>query len=181
MTKPYDESEGKEIDEFDEEGIDEFDEEVIDEPDDEGIDEPETALDVPRSFRYEEDTTEHGASAEMDRDAPFDTLVSELDRTESTSGNLDELFDREEVDDVDSEQLWEQVEEGGVAQVDGTDREIRTIPKSKYCHGCEHFSAPPEVACLHEGSEIIELSTLETFRVANCPVVLKDEELERKY
>ena len=151
-------------------------------------DEPVTALDVPTSFAYEEDNPEKehpekepDVSVEPDTEAPLDTLVSEIDRKEGPSSDLDELFDREAVEDVDSEQLWEQVEEGTVDPVDGDEREIREISKSKYCHGCDHFSAPPEVACLHEGSEILDLSTLETFRVANCPVVLKDEELERKY
>ncbi|MHC3437373.1 hypothetical protein ACYJ1Y_04540 [Natrialbaceae archaeon A-gly3] len=48
----------------------------------------------------------------------------------------------------------------------------------KYCRRCEHFSAPPEVACENEGTEIVELVDLETFRVIDCPVVLNDERLD---
>lgn len=45
------------------------------------------------------------------------------------------------------------------------------VPKRAYCEGCEHFSAPPETACTHPGTEIRELVDVEHFRVVNCPVV----------
>ena len=55
---------------------------------------------------------------------------------------------------------------------------IHSIPKHTYCHRCEHFSAPPAVSCLHEGTTILEVERLDTFRVSNCPVAIEAEELE---
>ncbi|MFC7230986.1 hypothetical protein ACFQMM_05325 [Saliphagus sp. GCM10025308] len=60
-----------------------------------------------------------------------------------------------------------------------TEREYRTIPKRSYCHQCEYFSDPPTVACTHEGTEILEMPSMDTYRVVDCPVVLEDEALER--
>ena len=58
------------------------------------------------------------------------------------------------------------------------ERRIHSIPKHTYCHRCEHFSAPPAVSCLHEGTTILEVERLDTFRVSNCPVAIEAEELE---
>jgi hypothetical protein len=57
-------------------------------------------------------------------------------------------------------------------------REERVVDKGKYCRNCEYFSAPPEVRCTHEGTEIAEEVDMDHFRVVNCPVVREDEELE---
>ena len=58
------------------------------------------------------------------------------------------------------------------------ERRTHSIPKHTYCHRCEHFSAPPTVSCLHEGTTILEVERLDTFRVRNCPVAIEAEELE---
>ena len=61
-----------------------------------------------------------------------------------------------------------------------TSREPRvySIPKHTYCHRCEYFSEPPAVNCLHEGTTILEVERLDTFRVSNCPVAIEAEELD---
>ncbi|MCU4741699.1 hypothetical protein [Natronoglomus mannanivorans] len=95
------------------------------------------------------------------------------------------LFEHEDVEGIDRDTLWEQVEHGGVDTVDeqsraDTDREIREVQKREYCHGCDHFESPPDVGCRHEGTDILEFPTLETVRVADCPVVLEEEALEER-
>ena len=55
---------------------------------------------------------------------------------------------------------------------------VHSIPKHTYCHRCEYFSEPPAVSCLHEGTTILEVERLDTFRVSNCPVAIEAEELE---
>jgi hypothetical protein len=61
---------------------------------------------------------------------------------------------------------------------EGADRAERVVEKRSYCQGCEYFSAPPEVHCTHQGTEILEAVDMEHFRVVDCPVVAEDEELE---
>jgi hypothetical protein len=45
------------------------------------------------------------------------------------------------------------------------------VPKSDYCQSCPYLDAPPELACTHEGTEIVEVVDNERFRVRNCPMV----------
>lgn len=45
------------------------------------------------------------------------------------------------------------------------------VTKRSYCEQCPHFSAPPEAVCGHEGTEIVEMVSLDQFRVRNCPMV----------
>ena len=45
------------------------------------------------------------------------------------------------------------------------------VPKSDYCQSCPYLDSPPELACTHEGTEIVEVVDTEQFRVRNCPMV----------
>lgn len=95
------------------------------------------------------------------------------------------FFEREDVEGIDREALWEQVQREDTDGFDATetvhpDREIREIQKRDYCHGCEYFERPPNVGCTHAGTDILEFRSLETVRVADCPVVLEDEALEER-
>ncbi|MFC7212750.1 hypothetical protein ACFQO4_01480 [Saliphagus sp. GCM10025334] len=94
---------------------------------------------------------------------------------------VDDLFDREDVAEIDRERLWAELEDESTdsSPAASAEREYRTIPKRSYCHQCEYFSEPPAVACTHEGTEILEMPSMETYRVVDCPVVLEDEALER--
>jgi hypothetical protein len=50
-------------------------------------------------------------------------------------------------------------------------REEHVIPKADYCQQCEYFTDPPDVACEHEGTDIVSVEDFEHFRVRGCPVV----------
>ncbi|MFC6717778.1 hypothetical protein ACFQGT_09070 [Natrialbaceae archaeon GCM10025810] len=137
------------------------------------------------------DTIDRRTATESDdsssrRGVPLEDLVASLEERASKAGDepdaVHEFLERESVADLDTEALWERVEgERDPAPVDSeTEREVREIEKASYCHRCEHFARPPEVACTYDGSEILEMASLDTFRVINCPVVLEDERLERE-
>lgn len=112
-----------------------------------------------------------------------------LDETETDPSDRpaprDELFDRHDGDEFDGDRLWEHLEaddhDANDPDVDlqPVDREICEVEKRSYCHGCEHFADPPALACTRDGSEILAVSSMTTFRVADCPFVLEDETLER--
>ena len=139
------------------------------------------------------DETESGSDSDaLDRTGPLADLAATVtDReagtgpgidseagTDGSSPAVEELFDRESVTDIDSDRLWERLTDDAVDEpVRSDEREVREIDKGSYCHQCEHFAAPPTVACTREGTEILELTSVETFRVADCPVVLEDEAL----
>ena len=122
----------------------------------------------------------------IDRTGPLSDLAATVaDRdggTDDSSPGIDELFEREDVTDVDSERLWQRLEndEPVAEPARAKEREVREIEKGGYCHQCEHFAAPPTVACTLEGTDILEVTSFERFRVADCPVVLEDEALERR-
>ena len=142
-----------------------------------GNDTPGGTESDPTTTADPERTADEAADGE---DAPLSGLTDRI-RDREAEEDFDDLFDREDIEDVDREELWEQVEGTDDPLEDLTvEREVREVSKVKYCHQCEYFSAPPEVTCENEGTEIVELVDLETFRVVDCPVVLKDERLEEK-
>ncbi|MFC3958613.1 hypothetical protein [Halovivax cerinus] len=113
-------------------------------------------------FEFDDGTIATGVTESVDDDRAFE-----------------ELFEAVPVNELDSDRLWERLadDEAGPA-VDLADREIREIDKHRYCHQCEHFTDPPTLGCEHDGTSILELVDVETFRVANCPVVVEEEALE---
>jgi hypothetical protein len=64
--------------------------------------------------------------------------------------------------------------------VDGDDpgRDEVVVPKRRYCEGCQYFTEPPETACEHPGTDILELVDADHFLVADCPVVEWRRDLE---
>lgn len=116
-------------------------------------------------FSVDESTDRDGESSDRDGERADDAAA--------------ELFEETAVEELDSDRVWAQL------QSDETDpsgrvqgRNIREFDKRSYCHRCPHFSEPPAVRCAHEGTTILELVDVRTFRVANCPVVLEEESLE---
>jgi hypothetical protein len=105
---------------------------------------------------------------------------------------FEELFEELDREDVDDEELWAELSAGEApASGEGdlfsqlaeespteraeaaveTDDEEAVIPKNRYCQGCQYLSRPPDLACGHPGTEIVEVVDSERFRVRNCPVV----------
>ncbi|QLG48310.1 hypothetical protein [Natrinema halophilum] len=107
---------------------------------------------------------------------------SDTDRSKSGSPDFDDLFDSQDVADIDGDRLWEQLEaDESVASNDDltpTKRTVHEIEKRSYCQDCEYFADPPDVACSRKGTEILAVPTMTTVRVADCPFVREDEMLE---
>jgi len=114
-----------------------------------------------------------------------EALIDETEADPSDRPTHDDSFDQHDSDELDGDRLWAQLEtddsdapETEIPDRSG-DREIREVEKGSYCHGCEHFADPPALACTRDGSEILAVPSMTTFRVADCPFVLEDEALER--
>lgn len=56
----------------------------------------------------------------------------------------------------------------------GDSAEEYVVPKDGYCEACPYFSAPPDVGCTNDGTDIVEFEDMNHVRVRNCPKV--DEE-----
>lgn len=93
---------------------------------------------------------------------------------------FDDAFDREEIEQLDPDAVWEELESAQAGDGSFTEESQRTyaeVSKHSYCEQCEHFSAPPEIRCGHEGTQIVEFLDMETVRVVDCPVVEERKEL----
>jgi hypothetical protein len=130
-----------------------------------------------------------------DGDAPLEGLAREVrDRREARESQAaegvdgppdDDLFESVDVGDVDDEAVWESFVEGetgpeeqvglGAEAERADDPDERVVPKRDFCQRCPHFAAPPETACTHQGTTIVEAVDTDRFRVRNCPVV-EDED-----
>ena len=118
------------------------------------------------------DVTDTDRSDGTDAD-PFAELEAE---TRSVEGDP---FERMAVDEVDVDAVWDALD-GDLDAVDESEefpaadpRETteHVVDKRKYCHRCPHFAAPPDTACTHEGTSILEAIGFDEFRVRDCPMV----------
>ena len=123
---------------------------------------------------------------------------AELEAGDAADG--EDPFESMEVGDVGDEDVWDALDEetsvdadagafddvddgdGSGATADASTRfpgaagppeggDERVIDKRSYCQQCPHFAEPPETACTHEGTEIVESVDFSQFRVRNCPIV----------
>jgi hypothetical protein len=131
-----------------------------------------------------------------ERREPLGDLTEEIEerrkRREGADGFAD-AFEDVSVESADTDSVWEELSqedaeptaepvvepESGDSAVDADlgDRDVRVIDKRSFCQGCRYFSAPPSVACSHEGTDILELVDAGHFRVADCPMVVEAEQL----
>lgn len=121
------------------------------------------------------------------REGPLGDVAAEVDERRRRTTGTDGPFESVEVGEVDGEKLWERLAEGDRVDVavppeatdgeeDLEDRDVRTIPKGT-CHGCPYFGEPPALACTHDGTDILEMPDSDHFRVADCPMVIEEEQL----
>ena len=114
------------------------------------------------------------------------------EKPDDRDDEFEEFFEGLDREDVDDEELWAELSAGeATAPGEGdlfsqfaeespteraeaaveTDDEGAVVPKNRYCQGCQYLSRPPNLACGHPGTEIVEIVDSERFRVRNCPVV----------
>jgi hypothetical protein len=119
---------------------------------------------------------------DSESDAPLSSLASSVSERRNATDERpeDELFDEEDVEQIDADVVWERLGEDEPPDVpEDTEHDVRVIEKRSYCEQCPFFSTPPDVSCENEGTEILELVDMDHFRVVDCPKVLEDERLER--
>ncbi|MFC7096811.1 hypothetical protein [Halobaculum marinum] len=121
-------------------------------------------------------------------DAPFGDLARTVaERRERREAATDpEPFESVEVGDVDEDDLWASLatDDAGAPDPDPTaaeavsspadDRPEHVVDKREYCQRCPFLSAPPVVACEHEGTDIAEVVDADHFRVRGCPMATAD-------
>ncbi len=106
---------------------------------------------------------------------PFEEFEKSADSDVSAEA-IDDLFEPVEIADIDDEAVWEAIlaEDGDNPGTDSkADRSGAVVPIERYCKRCEFFSKPPDVACTHPNTEIVELVGVDQFRVSNCPIVVQ--------
>ncbi|WP_210408934.1 hypothetical protein [Halorhabdus rudnickae] len=113
-----------------------------------------------------------------DEDDPFSNLGRDERTGDPFDGLAGERVDGEDATRPDAE-LWEDLSRSEVEPETERhgQRRFAEVSKHTYCERCEYFSDPPEIACAHEGTDIIEFVDFETVRVADCPVVAEREQL----
>lgn len=137
------------------------------------------------SDREESDGFEQDAFAELGREMELETEDA-----------IEDAFEQMDVGDVGDDDVWEALDEdaadsfGPAAgpdadEVSAASRATATssvddgvehiVNKRSYCQQCPHFTAPPDVACTHEGTTIAEVVGFGEFRVRNCPMVSDDD------
>jgi hypothetical protein len=118
------------------------------------------------------------------RSGPLGNLASRVDERRQTEADeeFDDLFEEEDAGAVDREALWEQVHTDDPFDVESEaaeEPERRVVETDKYCESCRFFSEPPDVACTHPETEILEVLDMDHFEVFNCPVVRENENLQQ--
>jgi len=126
-----------------------------------------------------------GESEEAEGGGPLGDLASDVSRRRSdreAEGDLFETaFDEVGVDDVEIEEVWAELgatELSSEADEDGgRDREQSDVQvqNKNVCHGCEHFSTPPEMRCNHDGTEIREITDTDHYEVVDCPMMVSED------
>ncbi|GAB3681665.1 hypothetical protein GCM10028857_06220 [Salinarchaeum chitinilyticum] len=129
-----------------------------------------------------EEAAEADAESGANADAPLGSLASTVDERRGRDADRpdDGLFEEESVPEIDSDVVWEQLDQDEPPEPpDDAAQDVRVVKKRSYCEQCPYFSEPPEVACSHDGTEILELVDMEHFRVVDCPIVRENERLEQ--
>jgi len=139
-----------------------------------------------------DDPFDHADAPDPDRDGTASPTPDDADGDGSTDPTDDpfaefstprrdegddpfDAFESAGVDGIDPDAVWEDLESGGP---DTDERTYSEVSKHRFCEGCEHFSAPPEIECTYEGAAIVEFLDTETVRLLNCPVVAEQRALE---
>jgi hypothetical protein len=123
------------------------------------------------------------------REGPSDDAASRNDPGDwdDEMDALDDAFERMDVDGPAEEDVWESLDAdadaadafgaaglGGATSVPGERDTEHVVSKRTYCQQCPHFTSPPEAACTHEGTTIVEAVGFDEFRVRNCPMVSEE-------
>ena len=105
--------------------------------------------------------------SDVDTDALWESV---LDGSDAEPVDFDAAGASGDDTAADGDEVWKAASASASGSEADEQRET-VVPKDSHCESCYFFSAPPEVACTYEGSEIVEIVDSERFQVENCPVV----------
>lgn len=131
-------------------------------------------------------------------ETPLSDLANDVRARGETDPTDESPFEAVDVETVDGEALWDAVVDGtdGPSEpssettvsagdaaksadagdaTEPADDEEHVVDKREFCQRCRFFSAPPAVACEHEGTDIVELVDSDRFRVRGCPMIDDDD------
>lgn len=134
---------------------------------------------MPDDGTHNSDHRTSTSTEEVPEEVPLADLADQLDDiewTEERSNITDDSFTEVDIETIDRDTIWAELE-GTVEESFSTpsEPEERVIPKRQFCHRCRYFTEPPEMACTHDGTKIIEMTDMTHLRVRNCPIVLERE------
>lgn len=166
------------------------DDEADEEPEVEPIPEEERVplSDLRERVEAEQADREAARNVDVEDNAPLSELAREAQS--GTEQERSDLFEEVEVGDVDPKAVWDAVVEeqeppeevlgdapdSGAAVEPTASADEHVIEKREYCQRCEYFTEPPDVSCTNEGTEILEMTDNDHFRVRDCPKVIDTDE-----
>lgn len=155
------------------------------------------ATDEAPESREEEQLPEEMPSAEG---AAFEELAGDMRKRRQRREENPESgpFETMDVGEVDGEAVWEELltdeelneaERAVGAGVSATEvgsatpgeRTEHIVPKDQFCSRCPYLTDPPGLACGHEGTEIVEVTDSEQFRLRGCPFAGREEDELTKF
>ena len=158
--------------------VDPFDDFADDVPDGDPFDDLEPDADDADDVRMDDDASE---------DARRSDVTEQAERTDADPfADLDEAIDEDSFAGGDwdasgtDESVWEDLSaEPGINTEEEDGRRVSEVDKHRFCEQCRYVTDPPEIACTHEGTEILSFLDMDTVRVVDCPIVEERERLER--
>lgn len=91
-------------------------------------------------------------------------------------------FESRDSGGIDEDRVWDEIADaqaqGSVR--DASERDYAEVSKHAYCERCEYVTAPPDVGCTHDGTEILEFVDVDTVRVVDCPIVAQRQAPRRR-
>lgn len=124
------------------------------------------------------ETTGESVWEALDEDAAGvgETVGSGVSSVSSVSGDVDAASDSGDFNAASDSGVSDTAQGPTTAAGRAATGSERVVDKRAYCQQCPHFSAPPDVACGHEGTAIVEAVGFDEFRVRNCPMVTADDD-----
>lgn len=91
-----------------------------------------------------------------------------------------ELLTDEETRTLADDDLWDALADTDDIVITSAPDQVEEaiVEKQAFCETCEHFTAPPEVGCTHDGTKIVDQTDMRHFTVRNCPIVKERRELK---
>jgi len=181
--------EGDPFDNLDQESTDSGEHEDPDTPtdDDTGIEftEEDPNLGLPSSSGEDDASDSPGmefATSDSDQSlSESDQFPEDARREGDPFDSAGNVFEEMDISQLDPDEVWEGLASaearGSIADDKG--RIYAEVSKHSYCEQCEHFSEPPDIECLYEGTEIVEFLDMDTVRLVDCPIVAERRELEQ--